>query len=79
MSTLLVEQEAAETANAAALKVWLRETGKDTIVLMMKGKLANLVIVVKNDIPWVQTRFKIKVKQYWGAAELSVVLASTCL
>ena len=61
-------------ANHLALDVWLRVAGKETIIMMNKGKLTNLIIVVKQDIPYVQTRFRVKVRPYWGPTE-----HSTCI
>ena len=44
-----------------------------------KGKLPNLKIIVKNDIPMVQTRFKVKLSLYFGTTELPMVLGSSTL
>ena len=38
-----------------------------------------MVVTMVNQIPMVQTRFKIKTKQYFGATELPLILASTDL
>ena len=79
ISALQLEHQLAELANKATLDIWFRHAGKDTILLMKSGKLSNLIIIIKDDIPYVQTRFKVKVHQYWGATELPTILASTRL
>ena len=38
-----------------------------------------MVITVRDSIPYVQTRFKIRTQQYFGATELPLVLGSTDL
>jgi len=79
LTRLQMEEMLAEMAHRYGLTCWLKEAGKDTLALMAKGKLKNMVITVRNDIPMVQTRFKIKTAQYFGAKELPLVLASTDL
>ena len=76
---LQLELALAYMASDMALDVWMRHAGKDTLNMMKQGKLANLHIIVRNSIPLVQTRFKVKVKQFFGRTELPVVLANTRL
>ena len=79
ISTLYMENRLAEMANTLALKFWLKHAGKATIKLMQEGGLRNMVIEVRQEIPMVQTRFKLKTQHYFGATELPLILASTDL
>ena len=79
ISTLYMENRLAEMANTLALKCWLNHAGKATIKLKQEGGLRNMVIEVRQGIPMVQTRFKIKTQHYFGATELPLTLASTDL
>ena len=79
ISRLYLENRLANLANNMALKLWLQHAGKESIILMNKGKLRNMVIEIRNGIPMVQTRFKIKTQHYFGATELPLILASTNL
>ena len=65
--------------NRYSLRYWLIHAGKKTLELMEKGGLKNMVITVRDSIPMVQTRHKVKTKQYFGAWELPLVLGSTDL
>ena len=65
--------------NRYSLRYWLIHAGKKTLELMEKGGLKNMVITVRNSIPMVQTRYKVKTMQYFGAWELPLVLGSTDL
>ena len=65
--------------NRYSLRYWLIQAGKETIALMSKGGLKNMIITVRDSIPMVQTRYKVKSKQYFGAWELPLVLGSTDL
>ena len=79
ISKLYLENSLADLANNLALKAWLKHAGKDTINLMNNGKMKNMVVVIRNGIPMVQTRFKVKTRHYFGATELPLILASTNL
>jgi hypothetical protein len=79
ISKLYLENSLADLANNLALKAWLKHAGKDTINLMSKGKMKNMVVVIRNWIPMVQTRFKVKTQNYFGPTELPLILASTNL
>ena len=79
ISKLYLENCLANLANNMALRLWLQHAGKETIIMMNKGKLRNMVIEIKNGIPMVQTRFKVKTQHYFGATELPLILASTHL
>ena len=79
ISRLMLEHELAELSNRLAVKCWQKHAGKDTIKLMEKGKLKNMVIENRENIPMVQTRYKKKVSTYFGASELPLILASTNL
>ena len=79
ISRLMLEHELAELSNRLAVKCWLNHAGKETIKLMEKGKMKNMVVEVKDNIPMVQTRYKKKVSAYFGATELPLILASTNL
>ena len=79
ISKLRLENELAELANRLAVKCWLKHAGKETIKLMKKGKLRNMVIELREGIPMVQTRCKKRVSAYFGATELPLILASTSL
>jgi hypothetical protein len=46
---------------------------------MEKGGLRSMVIEIKQGIPMVQTRFKVKTQHYVGATELPLILVSTRL
>ena len=76
---LQLELTLASMASDMVLNVWMRHAGRDTIKLMNLGGLANLNISIKEGIPLVQTRHKVRVQKYWGRTELPVVLASTRL
>ena len=64
ISKLYLKKRLADLANSLALKAWLKHAGKDTINLMNKGKMKNMVVVIRNGIPMVQTRFKVKTQHY---------------
>ena len=57
ISKLYLENSLADLANNLALKAWLKHAGKDTINLMNNGKMKNMVVVIRNGIPMVETRF----------------------
>ena len=65
--------------NRYSLRYWLIQAGKETITLMSKGGLKNMVVTVSDSKPMVQTRYKVKSKQYFGAWELPLVLGSSDL
>ena len=77
LSRLQLEQKLSTMSNQFGLTCWLKHAGKETIARMEKGKLKNMVITIRNNIPMVQTRFKIKTMQYFGVDELPLILAST--
>ena len=77
LSNLQMEHQLAELANKLAVKYWLKHTGKETMKLVERGGLKNMVIELKDGIPMVQTRFKRKCHHYFGAQELPLILAST--
>ena len=77
LTRLQLENKLASMANQYGLTCWLKHAGKDTLALMNRGKLKNMVITVRNNIPMVQTRFKIKTKHYFGVDELPLIMAST--
>ena len=77
LTTLQLEQHLSEMANKLAVKYWLRHAGKETMKMVNKGKLKNMVIELKDGIPMVQTRFKRKSHHFFGAQELPLILAST--
>ena len=56
-----------------------KDKDKDTLALMAKGGLKNMIITVRDSIPMVQTRYKVKTQQYFGAWELPLVLGTTDL
>ena len=72
-----LEQKLSIMSKQYGLTCWLKHAGKETIAWMEKGKLKNMVITIRNNIPMVQTRFKIKTMQYFGVDELPLILAST--
>ena len=51
--------------NRYSLRYWLIKAGKETIALPSKGGLKNMVVTVRDSIPMVQTRYKVKSKQYF--------------
>ena len=79
ISDLQMEQQLSELANKLAVKYWLRHTGKETMKLVDKGKLRNMVVELKDGIPMVQTRFKRKSHHYFApttkATDLVIVRA----
>ena len=77
ITRLQLEQKLSSMANRYGLTCWLRHAGKATIAWMEKGKMKNMVITIRNNIPFVQTRFKVKTMQYFGVDELPLILAST--
>ena len=77
LSNLQMEHKLAELANKLAVKYWLKHAGKETMKLVRKGGLKNMVIEMKDGIPMVQTRFKRKCHHYFGSQELPLILAST--
>jgi hypothetical protein len=79
ISSLQMEHELANLATKLGLNCWLKYAGKETITLMEKGGLRSMVIEIKQGIPMVQTRFKVKTQHYFGATELPLILASTRL
>ena len=79
ISRLQHENALCSMVNRFSLRYWLIHAGKKTLELMEKGGLKNMVITVRNSIPMVQTRYKVKTKQYFGAWELPLVLGSTDL
>ena len=79
ISRLQLENQLSTMAIRYGLYYWLKHAGKATLELMKKGGLKNMVITVRDSIPYVQTRFKIRTQQYFGATELPLVLGSTDL
>ena len=66
-------------ANKFSLRYWLINAGKETLAIMARRGLKNMVITVRDSIPMVQTRYKVKARQHFGASELPLVLGSTSL
>ena len=64
-------------ANKYGVDCWLKHAGKATIALLEKGGLKNMVVFIVGGVPMVQTRFKVKTMQYFGATQLPLILAST--
>ena len=60
VSELEAEWRLAYLANDRAEKVWFRAAGREVIRMEAKGKLPNLKKIVKDFIPMLQTRFKVK-------------------
>ena len=54
ISNLQFEHKLAELANKLALTCWLKHAGKETLKLMQKGGLRNMVIDLKDGIPMVR-------------------------
>ena len=79
MTRLQLENKLCSMVNQYSLRYWLINAGKDTLVLMAKGGLKNMIITVRDSIPMVQTRYKVKTQQYFGAWELPLVLGTTDL
>ena len=79
ITRLRAEHELALLAAKHGLNYWLVHAGKDTIALLEKGGLKNMVVEIRENIPMVQTRFKKKVQHYFGVTELPLILASTDL
>ena len=65
ISSLQMKQELANLATKLGLNCWLKHTGKETITLMENEGLRSMVIEIKEGIPMVQTRFKVKTQQYF--------------
>ena len=77
VTPLQLEESLSRMACKYGVDCWLKHAGKATMELLAKGGLKNMVVYMERGIPMVQTRFKVKTKQYFGATQLPLILAST--